>query len=308
MRKSFESFVVVAGKWSVDVNLAFVVFFFSLIFLVGGVVLGGFGWYSHRTAARLTRPLNRIGKLRPGPRKVRGRIAASEEVLNSPVTNQKCVYYRLRVYEERKKWRPTNVLRGSFLSARAFNGILFVYSFEDSFASQADQANERAAYSWNNLLDEAVSVPFRIEDETGFVEVDARDASVNAKTKARTSTSMSQPLLALSPLTDRLREEHGIEFLDERGQFKTLHFVEEVLLIGANVTVLGSVESNERGELCFRADDDALLVTEGDVVKVGRAARSRAIGLAVGAGIAFIVGVACLFGAFALNLRTWPTR
>ncbi len=159
-------------------------------------------------------------------------------------------------------------------------------------------------YSWHKVLDEVESVPFCIEDDTGSVEVDVRGATVSPKTKARMATSMHEPVLALSPLTERLREEHGIEAVDERGQFKTLHFVEEVLLIGADTTALGSVESIEGRTLCFHVDDDALLVAEGNMAKQGRAARNSAIGFAVGCGIAFIVGVACLCLAFAFNQRT----
>ncbi|MGH7170255.1 MAG: GIDE domain-containing protein [Gemmataceae bacterium] len=238
--------------------LALMFFFFALVCVVCAIVLGAVGWYIHRKAAWLTLPLSRIGKLRPGPRKVRGQIAAFDEVLHSPMTNQKCVYYRLRVYEQGMKSRPTDVLRGVLRGPAAFHGGFFVYSFGDSFASSRDPANERSEYSWHNVVDEVESVPFCIEDGTGSVEVDVRGATVSPKTKARMATSMHEPVLALSPLTERLREDHGLEAVDERGQFKTLRFEEEVLLIGAEATVLGSVESSEDRALCFRMDDEAL--------------------------------------------------
>lgn len=288
--------------------LALIFYFFALVCVVCAIVLGGVGWYSHRSAARLTRPLSRIGKLRPGPRKVRGKIAADEEVLHSPLTNQKCVYYRLQIFEERKKWRPTDVLRGGLRTTSALNGIFFVYTLEDSFASAQDSANERAVYSWQNVLDEVESVSFCIEDDTGSVKVDVRDATFSSNTKSRMSTSMQEPALALSPLMERLREEHGIEAVDERGHFKTFRFVEEVLLIGADATVLGSVESMEGRQHCFHADDDALLVAEGNLAKQGRAARNRALGFAIGCGIAFIVGLSCLCLAFVIHHRTLTAR
>lgn len=282
-------------------NPALLFFLFAVLCVVCAIVLGGVGWHSHRTAARLTRPLSRIGKLRPGPRKVRGKIAACEEVLRSPLTNRKCVYYRLRAYEERRKWRPTDVLRGGLPTSSALNFIFFVFSFDDSFAGSQDSANDRAVYSWHTVLDEVESVPFCLEDDTGSVEVDVRGAAVSPKTIVRMATSMHESVLALSPLLERLREEHGFESVDERGQFKTLRFVEEVLLIGADATVLGSVESREDRALCFHADDDALLVAEGNVAKQGRAARNRTLGFAIGSGIAWIVGIACLCLAFAVN-------
>ncbi len=289
-------------------NPALLFFFFAVISVLCGIVLAGVGWYSHRRAAWLTRPLSRIGKLRPGPRKVRGKIAACEDVLYSPLTNQKCVYYRLRVYEEGKKWRSTNALSGGLLTPQAFNGIFFFFSFEDSFASFQDSANERAVYSRHIVLNEVGSVPFCIEDDTGSVEVDVRGATVSPKTRTGRTTSMHAPLLALSHLIERLSQEHGIEVVDERGQFKTLHFVEEVLLIGADATVLGSVESRKGRALCFHADNEKLLVAEGNLAKQGQAARNWAIGSAVGCAIAFIVGVACLCLAFFVNHRSFPTH
>jgi hypothetical protein len=287
---------------------ALILFLFSLVCVVCAIVLGGVGWYSHRTSAWLMRPLSRISKLRPGLRKVRGKIAACEGVLHSPLTHQNCVYYRLRVYEQGKKSRPTDVLRSVWRGPRALNGVFFVYRFEDSFASSQDPANERSEYSWHTVVDQVESVPFCIEDDTGSVEVDVRGATIDTKRKARIITSMHEPVLALAPLIERLREEHGLEAVDERGHFNTLRFEEEVLLLEADATVLGSVESMEGRGLCFHVSDDVLLVAEGNLAKQGRSARNRAIAFAVGCGIAFIAGIACLCLAFAINQRTFPAR
>lgn len=295
-------------KRDAAMNPAFILLVFGVSVVLGGVVLSGLGWHSRRTASRLTRPLSRIGKLRPGPRKVRGKVAVCEETLRSPMTNQECVYYRLRVYEEERKWRATDVLRGSIVPTGATMNFGFFYTSDGSFTDSMGGGNARAVYKWHNVLDEAVSVPFHVEDDSGCVEVDVRGADVNAKTKARMATSMHEPVLALSDLTDRLRDEHGIDAVDERGNFKTLHFVEEVLLIGAKATVLGSVESMKGGTLCFHADEEPLLVTESDVAKEGRAARKRALGFVLGSGGALIVGIASLLGALALFLRTSPAR
>lgn len=281
----------------------------ALLCVVCAIVLGGVGWYSHRKAAWLTRPLTRIGKLRPGSRKIRGKIAACTNVLHSPMTNRECVYYRLRVYEQGKKSRPIDVLRNAMHSPTAFHGGFFVYRFGDSFASGQDPTNERSVYSWHVAVDEVESVPFCIEDDTGLVEVDVRGATVSPKTRARMATSMHEPVLALSPLMERLRQEHGFEAVDERGQFKTLRFEEEVLLLEADATVLGSVALRESRGLCFHAnDEEALLVVEGNVAKQGRAARNYAIGFAIGCGIAFLVAVACLCLSFVVYGWTLPTR
>jgi hypothetical protein len=57
------------------------------------------------------------------------------------------------------------------------------------------------------------------------------------------------------------------------------------------------------GGLVLGLYGDSWLVTESDVAKEGRAARKRALGLAVGGGSASIVGVVCLLGALALFVR-----
>lgn len=309
MAMSEEIFVVFDSKRDTVMNPSLILSLIGLSFVVGGVVLVGIGWYIHRTTSRLTRPLSRIGKLRPGPRKVRGQVADCGKVLRSPMTNQECVYYRLRVYEQDKKWRVTDMLRGGLIPAAGMINLgFFVYTVNDGFADSMDRANSRAVYSWTNLLDEVVSVLFRIEDDTGFVEVDAHRATVNVKTKSCVTTNTHDPILELSSFTDRLRDEHDIEIVDDRGNFKTLRFVEEVISIGSQVTVLGSVESSKGGALCFDADDESLLVAQGDVAKEGRAARKRAFGLAVGGGSALTVGIACLLGALALYLRALPAR
>lgn len=287
----------------------FILFFIGLSFVLGGVVLVGFGWYIHRTASRLIRPLSRIGKLRPGPRKVRGQVSGCGKVLRSPMTNQECVYYRLRVDEQGKKWRATDMLRGGLIPVAGMINLGFlVYTLNDGFADSMGRADSRAVYSWTNLLDEVVSVLFRIEDDTGFVEVDAHRATMNVKTKSCVATGTHDAVLELSSFTDRLRDEHDIEIVDERGHFKTLRFVEEVILIGSQAMVLGSVEASEGGTLYFDADGESLLVAQSDVAKEGRAARKRAFVLAVGGGSALTVGIACLLGALALYLRVMPAR
>jgi hypothetical protein len=74
--------------------------------------LGICGWRAFRRATWLGIPLVRIAKLAPGHHKVRGRIVAAAQTLLAPVTNKPCVYYRLRVKQERRRWKTRIGLGG----------------------------------------------------------------------------------------------------------------------------------------------------------------------------------------------------
>ena len=80
----------------------------GVVLLVVAGLLGICGWRCFRRAALLGIPLLRIAKLTPGHRKARGRIVATGGVLRAPITNKLCVYYRLRVKQERRRWTTGN--------------------------------------------------------------------------------------------------------------------------------------------------------------------------------------------------------
>jgi hypothetical protein len=280
---------------------AFFLGFLGLLLLAGGGVLGVFAWRNLRAASLLGRSLSHIGKLRPGLRRVRGRVVPLDDVLHSPATNKECVWYRLRIYEDRTTWTDTTAIRGGVAAAGLLAGGVGGSLLAIRLLSVQDES--RAVHSWHHLLDETVSFPFLIEDDTGMVEVDLRHADVLVKEKACIDTNFRHPVLALSRLTDKLREEHEIHTVDERGNFKTLHIVEEVLLVGAKVTVVGTVEPVENGELCFLKSGDVFLVSERDVGKAAKAARGSATGFTVGAAAALALALVLLFAAFVLVAR-----
>jgi hypothetical protein len=287
--------------------LAFFLGFLGLLLLAGGGVLGLFAWRNLRAASLLGRPLSHIGKVRPGLRRVRGRVVPLDDILHSPATRKECVYYRLRVYEDRTTWQSTTAIRGgvaaaSLLAGGAVGGSLLAIRL------LSDQDDSRAVHSWHHLLDETVRLPFLIEDDTGLVEVDLRDADVVAKEKTCIDTNFRHPVLALTRLTDKLREEHDIHTVDERGNLKTLHIVEEVLLVGTKVTVVGTVEPVENGELCFVKSGALFLVSERDVGKVAKSARNCATGFTAGAAAALAVALVLLVAAFILTLRALLAR
>ena len=268
--------------------LAFLLGCLVLVLVGGGAVLGFFGWRNFQTASRVGCPRSRVAKLRPGFRKVRGKIAPLGKPLFSPVTNQPCVYYRLRVYEDQSKSKSPASDDG-VLMARAVGGVTGAIAYKVTTAMMEDMT------AWQLLLDEALSIPLMVEDDTGTVEVDLRGATVIPKEKSRIASGLNRPIP--TKLTDLLREEYGIHMVTERGWVKTMNFVEEALLVGSKVTVVGTVEPLRSGTPCFQKKGDTFLVSERDMEKEGRKARSRAIGFFVGAGSAAAAALVVLLAA-----------
>src|ERR1700722_17090665 len=78
---------------------------FGFLSVVATGVFAAFAVASIQRASRVGTAPGRAGKLKPGFRKVRGRVAPAGKPLFSPLTNQRCVYYRLLVEEEHSMWK-----------------------------------------------------------------------------------------------------------------------------------------------------------------------------------------------------------
>ena len=271
-------------------------------------MLGYYAWRNFQASSLVTRPLSRAAKLRPGFRKMRGKVASIGKPLLSPVTNKPCVYYRLRVYEEKKSWSSTAdvgvggaAVAGGLLFG-ALGGAVGALLYQAS-TNTGRMGGDKVNRSWHPILDDDVSIPLVVEDETGTVEVDLRGATIIPKEKARLMSDMLHP--APTSLTDLLLDEYEIHSVDRAGRVRTLHYVEEALLVGAKVTVVGAVDTLKNGDFCFQRKGDTLLVSERDLSKEGRAARGRAIGFSAGAGAALAVGLGMLSGAIILIVRVF---
>lgn len=279
--------------------------FFGLLSLAGGLVLGYYAWRNFQASSLVSRPLSRVAKLRSGFRKVRGQIAPIGKPLLSPITGKPCVYYRLRVYEEKKSWSsaPDPGVAGAAAAGMVVGGVFGVAAGALLYnaATTTGRVGDKVNRSWHPILDDDVSIPLVVEDETGAVEVDLRGATIIPKEKSRLMSDMLHP--APTSLTDLLLDEYEIHQVDRAGRMRTLHYVEEALLVGAKVTVVGAVDTRKNGDFCFQRKGDTLLVSERDLSKEGRAARGRAMGFSAGAGAALAVGLGMLSGAFILLVR-----
>lgn len=263
---------------------------FIVLLLAGAVLLGCFAFRQYVRASRLVTPLAHAAKVRPGPcRKVKGKVVAVGRLLRSPLTNQECVYYRLHIDEERRTW--TSGAGGGAAAALFLFGVVggLLYAVHRLYGPGGE---DRAVSSWEKVLDDAEGIQLVIEDDSGAVEVDLRDAEVIPNDRLHIHADMSRPVP--SQLGDLVRKRYRVFTVDEAGRAKTMRFTEETLKAGARVTVVGPVWERRDGTPYFRQKGGALLVSERDVGKQGRSARKAALGLAAGA-IGCVAVAGCLF-------------
>jgi hypothetical protein len=271
----------------------------AFIFLTVAIVLGFFAGRHFRRASLLGIPVQGAGELESGLCKVRGRIVALGQPMHSPVTNQSCVYYRLHVAVEHRKWVTTarpgwnanpTVVAGGVLGG-AIGGLIAGLATSGA----RDEGTTKIHQSWVPVLDDACSVRLAVEDSTGKVEVDLRDASVVTKKPYHLFTDLHRP--APQELADFLQKEYRLFMVDDNGRIMTMKIEEEKLKEGAKVTVLGTVEERSGGRLCFRPKAGPLLVSERDLDKEHRSARKRAIVYAAAAAGSLAAAAALLIVA-----------
>jgi hypothetical protein len=278
------------------VCLVFLLGLTGFLALAAAVALGVMAWHNYSGLPKYAQKLSRIGKLRPGYRRVRGKVVPIGECLRSPVTNRECVYYRYNVYEDKTTYSSNPELPGGTVAAFALGGAVgaVLYSvYDTAYAGQT-----RTSHSWRELLEDEDSSPMVVEDETGCVEVKLRGATMDVKEAARLACDTNHP--PPQKLADWVTEEFGLHIVDDRGWMRNLHFVEQVLLAGAKITVVGNVETQKNGDLCFQSRGKELLVTERVLSKSGQQARSRALGYLLGAVGALVLAAPMLLLALFL--------
>lgn len=281
----------------------------ALFLWVVGLVLAGVGVTlaflavgRHRRASLLGTPPARAGKVRPGVRKVKGRVVAAGELLTSPVGGRPCVCYRLRVSEERREWRSSPGAPepdpGRVMLANLLGGSLY-----RAFRRSDEGVSTRSLYSWEDVFDETRCIPVVVQDDTGGVEVDLTDAEVVTRNPARILGDLSRPFPVR--LGDFLARKHRVFTVDDRGRVKTMRVIEETLEEGARVTVLGTADTDDAGTPFFQAAPGApLLVSEPDLAERARSARAWATGFTAAAGGMLLLAVIVLALGVAAAVRS----
>ncbi len=197
-------------------------------FLLSILGIGALGFLVVRFRKRLSQisdtKLARIGKLREGTRRVKGRILAREELLSSPLEARECVYYRLRVDEQR------TVTHG-----RSVRTV------------------------WHTVIDETETIDVVVKDETGEATVSLDQAEVVLRDVKFTFSSILKDPPAR--LQRHLREKHGRSH-KEAWFNKTMRYTETVLEDNTPVIVVGEVELHKGKKPLFVGGDNPLIVTD----------------------------------------------
>ncbi len=171
--------------------------------------------------------LSDVAKLRPGVRKIRGRVRAHEDLLRSPMTKRDCAYYHFLV--------------------------------EEQHTHHTGGRHGGTTTHWVAVVNDRQWVSLTIEDETGDVDVWIDEAEVVLKSAERESSGMfNSPPERLRRLIENRygRSTQGLLFN------KTMRFSESVLEDGARVLVVGEVVENKRGRLGFRKGVAKLVLSD----------------------------------------------
>jgi hypothetical protein len=279
--------------------MAIVLAVLSLILLVTAGVLGFFAVRYLRRSSLLGTPVERAADLEPGLCKVRGRIVPLGKPLCSPVTNQACVFFRLRVSQEHRQWvttpRPGGAPSGGAVAAGILGGAVGGLLYGLATSGAREEGTTKIHQSWVPVLDHARCVRLAVEDATGQVEVDLREAEVVTKKPYRLFTDLHRP--APQELADFLQKKHRLFMVDDDGRVLTMKIEEEKLKERAKVTVLGTVEERSDGKLCFRPEAGPLLVCERDLDNEHGLARNRALIYTAAAGGSLLLAAVLLIVA-----------
>ena len=225
----------------------------AIVFLVGALVAAIptlFAVLFYRRAAAVAgMRLTRVGNLRRGVVKVKGRVVAQESLLTSPLGRRPCVYYRFVVEEMRRTGGSVRSGGGSY---------------------------------WETVIDDKQGLDVLIEDETGQVEVRLEEADVELKSEqSQTTGTFDEPPERLRRvLEDRYgRSTRGLLFN------RTLRYTETSLEDGARVVAVGAVEGGRGGVARLASGSVPLMVSDKGAKKLGGPYRRRALYCLVGAGV-----------------------
>lgn len=194
-----------------------------------------------------TTPIARLSGLSGGLVEARGRVVATEDTLESPMTGQQCVYYRFRVQEKQTKHR-----RG------------------------------KARTKMVTIVDDVRAVGCEIQDATGraVVTLLAAELHLKADAKARSGFLNAAPEALQRTLAERYdKQTQGLLFN------KTMTYEETVLCPGDDLYVLGAVARDAGGMPTFRAtstEDVPFLISDRPEAELASTLRTSAYGYFAG--------------------------
>jgi hypothetical protein len=211
----------------------------------------------------------------PGLAKMHGSVVAPSGLLNSPMSNTRCVYYRFLVEEERQEVRTVHTSKGGL--------------------------RNKVVKVWVPIVDDRKCVTCALKDETGAVEVMLAEAEMDLQASDRLQSGLfSSPPARLKKL---LEEQYGkstrVLLFNKKMRFK-----EEVIEDGGEVFVVGKVAllKTEKGKRPrFIKGEQPLIVTDKDEAGLTSAYKRKVllgtIGWISGASVFALVTILLLLAA-----------
>lgn len=186
----------------------------------------------HKKRARMLEkvPVSPVADIEEeGMAKVVGRVVALDKAIPSPITKTKCVYYHLRIEQQKAKDElPSNYARR--------RGV---------------EEDEDDDVDWGPVVEETRAVSFAVEDDTGMAAVEAKNLDVEVKSGKRIDSGY---LKALSEAQERQLVER---FPNKKFSFsKKMRYTEVVIEEGDELMVTGEVDLPKDDHPQFRALDD----------------------------------------------------
>jgi len=223
-------------------------------------------------------PLCSADQLITGLAKMKGKIMAldKDDLLISPMTGTRCVFYKFVVEEQRTRT---------------------VVRTETDARGRSRQVRRTETY-WHPIITDVQTVPTSVRDKTGEALLDLTVAELTLTAmQAKSGTFNSVP----KELERTLQRRYGVS---TKGLIfnKNMRYTEAVIEQGAKVFVVGDCKIRKNGTASFHKGDNPLLVTDRSEDELVSIYKKRFIGFMVGAFVApaLLFGVAA-FAAYMLS-------
>ena len=207
-------------------------------------------------------PFVDIKELRNGLHKIEGKINAQDDLIRSPLSRKKCVYYRFHVEELR------NTGHG-----------------------------RHQRQTWVTVIDDKQWIDFNIDDGTGEAEVNVEAAEVTLKSKAFTNSGTFND--APEELEELLQTKYGQSTTGWFGLNKNMRYTESYLRDGDTVMIVGDCKAKKGKNPEFIKGESHLLITDMDEKQIASVYSGRATGYWIGLVFCGLMMLfVCGFGGF----------
>lgn len=238
------------------------IFLFIIVVFFGGIATALL-LYLMRLKKRMKvigdTPLSKVGELREGLGKVRGQVLGLEKPLISPLSKTPCVYYRLKVEEQRSR----------------------------TISHGPHGGTHRQNY-WHAVVDDKQAVRCAIEDQTGRANVELLEAEMVLDTSAHETSGMLRD--APPELREWLWEQHGYS---TKGLLfdKTVRYSEQIIQQGDVLFVLGEVEKRDGRPPRFDKGEHPFIISDRNEAGVLTHYKRKITWCYIGLGVTAVLGL-----------------